>query len=235
MDDSSCTEIAIECELATVAYNLRFPGQVFDGQAGLHQNGFRDYDPAEGRYVESDPIGLMGGLNPYSYVRAGPMSLADPAGEDAIVVVDARRSDSWNILGHAWMAVTGGGLYSFGTGNDCGSSVRQFLSDQAQVRDQFVFQIHTSPAQDAQMLKYLRQFKQCKTVPKADNCAHRTEGALQAAGIPLTDPIFGEIEPLPASLLRGLLILQNAGQATSVEIPRGATPNIDVTQYEQRN
>jgi hypothetical protein len=45
MDDSSCTEIAIECELATVAYNVRFPGQIFDGQAGLHQNYFRDFDP----------------------------------------------------------------------------------------------------------------------------------------------------------------------------------------------
>jgi RHS repeat-associated protein len=42
-------------------YNLRLPGQVFDGQAGLHQNGFRDYDPATGGYVESDPIGLAAG------------------------------------------------------------------------------------------------------------------------------------------------------------------------------
>jgi RHS repeat-associated protein len=42
------------------AYNLRFPGQVFDGQAGLQQNGNRDFDPAVGRYVESDPIGLGG-------------------------------------------------------------------------------------------------------------------------------------------------------------------------------
>lgn len=39
----------------TFAYNLRFPGQVFDGQVGLHYNYMRDYDPATGRYVESDP------------------------------------------------------------------------------------------------------------------------------------------------------------------------------------
>jgi len=37
------------------------PDQVFDGRAGLHHNGFRDFDPATGRYVESDPIGLTGG------------------------------------------------------------------------------------------------------------------------------------------------------------------------------
>src|SRR3954462_15081178 len=38
----------------TFAYNLRFPGQLFDGQAGLHPNHLRDYDAATGRYVESD-------------------------------------------------------------------------------------------------------------------------------------------------------------------------------------
>jgi RHS repeat-associated protein len=65
----------------TVAYNLRFPGQVFDGQAGLHANGFRDYDPAIGRYVESDPIGLKGGsYSTYIYVNDSPLSLEDPLG-----------------------------------------------------------------------------------------------------------------------------------------------------------
>lgn len=39
-----------------VAYDLRFPGQVFDGQAGLHQNWYRDLDPATGKYWESAPL-----------------------------------------------------------------------------------------------------------------------------------------------------------------------------------
>ena len=42
----------------TFKYNPRFPGQIYDSHAGLNQNYFRDYDPAIGRYVESDPIGL---------------------------------------------------------------------------------------------------------------------------------------------------------------------------------
>src|ERR1700736_1763864 len=66
--------------LGTFAYNLRFPGQIFDGQAGLHYNGFRDYDPATGRYPQSDLIGLWGGVNTYSYVGSNPISFADPLG-----------------------------------------------------------------------------------------------------------------------------------------------------------
>lgn len=64
----------------TVAYNIRFAGQVFDGQAGLHQNGFRDYDPASGRYVESDPIGALAGVDTYTYAESHPIVSVDPWG-----------------------------------------------------------------------------------------------------------------------------------------------------------
>jgi RHS repeat-associated protein len=55
------------------AFNLRFPGQYYDAETGTHYNYFRDYDPAIGRYVESDPQGLAAGLNSYSYVTANPL------------------------------------------------------------------------------------------------------------------------------------------------------------------
>jgi RHS repeat-associated protein len=44
-------------------FNLRFPGQFHDRETGLNYNYFRDYDPQTGRYVQSDPIGLAGGMN----------------------------------------------------------------------------------------------------------------------------------------------------------------------------
>lgn len=63
-----------------VPQNLRFPGQYADGETGFYHNGFRDYDPAIGRYVESDPIGLSGGLNTYLYAEANPEKWIDLSG-----------------------------------------------------------------------------------------------------------------------------------------------------------
>ena len=65
---------------ANYVLSLRYPGQYYDGESGLHYNYFRDYDPATGRYVQSDPIGLGGGVNTYGYVSQTPMGSFDPWG-----------------------------------------------------------------------------------------------------------------------------------------------------------
>lgn len=65
-----------------VIYNMRFPGQYYQAETGLNYNYFRDYDPATGRYVESDPIGLKAGVNTYSYASNNPVSRRDPLGLD---------------------------------------------------------------------------------------------------------------------------------------------------------
>ena len=71
--------------------DMRFPGQRFDAASGLNYNYFRDYDPSTGRYVESDPIGLMGGINTYAYVRGRPLGLSDRLG-----LVDLNYTPPWD-------------------------------------------------------------------------------------------------------------------------------------------
>jgi RHS repeat-associated protein len=66
--------------LGTFVQNLRFPGQYADQESGLHYNMARFYGSDLGRYVQSDPIGLVAGINTYAYVLGNPLNLSDPFG-----------------------------------------------------------------------------------------------------------------------------------------------------------
>jgi RHS repeat-associated protein len=100
-------------------YNLRFPGQMLDAESGLNYNYFRDYDPAIGRYLESDPLGLRMGNSLYPYARGNPPRFSDPLGLSSIDELDSFRN-CMKAGGHNCGAVA----FASAVANDFGPSVR---------------------------------------------------------------------------------------------------------------
>lgn len=91
-------------------FGLRFPGQRYDMISALSQNMHRDYDPAAGRYVQSDPIGLAAGVSTYGYVNGNPMSGVDPDGLDSIVTyqnlgITTYYDDGGNVV-RSWQSLS---------------------------------------------------------------------------------------------------------------------------------
>jgi RHS repeat-associated protein len=67
--------------LGNFVYNMRLPGQIYSPETGMNQNYFRDYEPAVGRYIQADPLGMIrGDLNLYAYAKDNPVANYDALG-----------------------------------------------------------------------------------------------------------------------------------------------------------
>ena len=94
--------------IATGGIDLRFPGQWFQTESGLHQNWMRDYDPTTGRYIQADPLGLVDGASVYGYALQNPGRYVDPRGEQGL---DGLLSSS---VGRGAMSVASGAALADG-------------------------------------------------------------------------------------------------------------------------
>ena len=88
--------------------NPRFPGQYADKETNLNYNYFRDYDPSTGRYVQSDPIGLRGGINTYAYGGGSPLTNID---EDGLAYFAKRPLGNFSWLWLGTFSCNLGGWY----------------------------------------------------------------------------------------------------------------------------
>uniref|UniRef100_UPI001ADF075E RHS repeat-associated core domain-containing protein n=1 Tax=Paracidovorax oryzae TaxID=862720 RepID=UPI001ADF075E len=98
-----------------VGQPIRFQGQQLDAETGLHYNRFRYYDPLLGQYVTQDPIGLLGGLNKFTY-PGNPISWIDPLGLSGILTIQSSGNGN-PLSGHSWITYAPDGGYptTYGT------------------------------------------------------------------------------------------------------------------------
>lgn len=94
----------------SLEFNLRYPGQYFDSATGWHYNYFRDYEPATGRYVQSDPIGLGGGVSTFGYAYLDPLYWIDARGLSSTSFDREKNSNT------AWLRSNN--CYSYALGRD---------------------------------------------------------------------------------------------------------------------
>ncbi len=91
---------------------LRFPGQWFQSETGLHQNWMRDYDPTLGRYLQADPLGLVDGASIYGCALQNPGRYVDLTGQ-AIPLY----------LGRAFLGAVSGGIGAYINSDGCWQAV----------------------------------------------------------------------------------------------------------------
>ena len=102
--------------IQTLVYNLRFPGQYYDAESGLHYNNHRTYDPELGRYVQSDPLGVNAGPDTVVYAGHSPLSNFDKLGLDTEVIRVVDNTFDGLFIDHIALNINGD-VYEFTSGS----------------------------------------------------------------------------------------------------------------------
>ena len=218
--------------------NLRLPGQYADFETGFSHNGFRDYVPGLGRYLQSDPIGLVGGMNTYGYAEGNPVNKTDPVGLHVILLNNSLaavlqigsyqtppQGHNGVLVGNALLGYT----YFSKTGTTINvtshfSSIDQFFGDTSSANYDRGLLIQTSLPEDLAMLAYATANFNSPYDLLKNNCADLTGGVLAAGGI--TDPSLLSIPNIQFDTL----VVQGVGAPV---FPRSVRPTLQMTPIPQ--
>jgi len=202
--------------------NLRYPGQYFDTESGLVYNHHRFYEPATGRYIQSDPVGLAAGPSTYAYVSGAPLSSVDPQGLDAVMFVNTRTVPLMfgKNAGHSAVAIgndeTGWTFYQEGGLDPAGnqlttnwkfptlsllegevSEYKNGIGAPMSISSAYDLQegIHTAPLQDMLMNTWAQAHLRDPYRGSTNNCGDFVLGVLRAGGLHPTANSVGPTVP----------------------------------------
>jgi hypothetical protein len=145
-----------------------------------------------------------------------PISEWDPLGLDVIVIIGGAVSD--NPGGHAAIAVTGKGCFSFGTTHSDGTPLNDYLLDQSKVRDQWLYRIPTTSEEDQKIIDAFNRVRDAGYSIKEDrSCSSAASQGLKDIGV------LKRTTPFPKMLKNWLDMRQRRERQQQMFLPRGST------------